>query len=91
MGSVLQFDKLTLRFGDNEPVVRDLSFQVGEGETVALVGESGSGKSVSALSVLRLLDERLVNYPRGPYSTGARICCTPGNAGYGRSGGAPSA
>lgn len=65
MGSVLQFDKLTLRFGDNEPVVRDLSFQVGEGETVALVGESGSGKSVSALSVLRLLDERLVNYPGG--------------------------
>lgn len=38
------------------PTVRDVSFNVGMGETVALVGESGSGKSVSALSVMRLLD-----------------------------------
>ncbi len=39
-------------------VVRELSFSVGAGETVAMVGESGSGKSVSALSLLRLLPER---------------------------------
>ncbi|MFW5824562.1 MAG: ABC transporter ATP-binding protein [Marinobacter sp.] len=65
MASILRFDKLTLRFGNNTPAVEDLSFEVGEGETVALVGESGSGKSVSALSVLRLLDPRLVNYPQG--------------------------
>lgn len=65
MSGVLRFDNFTLSFGDNPPVVRDLSFDVGEGETIALVGESGSGKSVSALSVLRLLDERLVRYPRG--------------------------
>ncbi|MCW5700252.1 MAG: ATP-binding cassette domain-containing protein, partial [Rhodospirillales bacterium] len=35
--------------------VRNVSFTVGHGETVALVGESGSGKSVTALSILRLL------------------------------------
>jgi len=35
--------------------VRDLSFDIGEGESLGLVGESGSGKSVTSLAVLRLL------------------------------------
>lgn len=37
------------------PVVSDVSFSVGRGETVALVGESGCGKSVTALAILGLL------------------------------------
>ncbi len=35
--------------------VDDVSFGVGRGETLALVGESGCGKSVTAFSILRLL------------------------------------
>lgn len=36
--------------------VDDVSFSIDYGKTLALVGESGSGKSVSAMSILRLLD-----------------------------------
>ena len=36
--------------------VQDVSFQIRAGETLALVGESGCGKSVTALSIMQLLD-----------------------------------
>jgi len=36
--------------------VDGVSFEIGEGETLGLVGESGCGKSVTALSILRLVD-----------------------------------
>jgi len=38
------------------PAVRDISLQVPAGKTIALVGESGSGKSITALTILRLLE-----------------------------------
>ncbi len=39
------------------PSVDDVSFSINKGEIVAVVGESGSGKSVTALSIMKLLDK----------------------------------
>ena len=55
---VLRVSKLNIRFpdeGGTSHVVRDLSFTLKRGETLAIVGESGSGKSVTALALMRLL------------------------------------
>ncbi len=65
MSELLNISGLSICFDQGPPVVDSLSLTLRKGETVALVGESGSGKSVSALSILRLLDERHVNYPSG--------------------------
>jgi oligopeptide/dipeptide ABC transporter ATP-binding protein len=46
-------------------VVRDISFSIQSGQTVALVGESGCGKSVTALALARLLPEPPAYYPLG--------------------------
>ena len=56
---VLDVQHLSVRFETKERVVdavRDLSFYVNAGETLAIVGESGSGKSVSSLALMRLVE-----------------------------------
>ncbi|MCU4120179.1 dipeptide ABC transporter ATP-binding protein [Variovorax sp. N23] len=56
---VLAVDDLTVRFSTSERVVdavRNLSFHVERGETLAIVGESGSGKSVTSLALMRLVE-----------------------------------
>lgn len=52
---VLELKDLHIAFA-GQPVVHGVNLSIGSGERVALVGESGSGKSVTALSVLRLLE-----------------------------------
>lgn len=56
---LLDIQDLTVEFATRRGIVRAIekvSFSVAKGETVGIVGESGSGKSVSAYSVLRILD-----------------------------------
>ncbi len=58
--TVLDVRNLSITFEqEGQPVhaVRNVSFTVDKGETVALVGESGSGKSVTALASVALLPE----------------------------------
>jgi len=65
---LLQVENLSVTFrtqGGDIAAVRDISFDIHQSETLAIVGESGSGKSVTALSILKLHDEKQVSYPAG--------------------------
>jgi microcin C transport system ATP-binding protein len=65
---LISVENLSVDFRAGEAVtqaVRNVSFDIGKAETVALVGESGSGKTVTALSILRLLPYPAASHPSG--------------------------
>ena len=58
--ALLEVENLQTHFRTPDGINRavdGVSFQVDEGETLAIVGESGCGKSVTAMSILRLIPE----------------------------------
>ncbi len=60
MDHLLEIEDLRTQFFTSAGVVQavdGITYNVDEGETVAIVGESGCGKSVSALSILRLIPD----------------------------------
>ena len=66
--TLIQVRDLQVAFGHGARqtlAVKGVSFSIGRGETVALVGESGSGKTVSALSILKLLQYPAASHPKG--------------------------
>jgi len=55
---MISVEALTI-FTREQGLVRNVSFEVGEGERVGLIGESGSGKSLTAAAIMGLLPEEL--------------------------------
>jgi len=69
VAKLLEIENLQTQFFTSAGVVRavdGISYDVNEGETIAIVGESGCGKSVGALSILRLIP-----YPPGRITGGS--------------------
>ena len=71
MGVLLEVKNLSTQFNTESGVVKavdGVTYEINEGETLALVGESGCGKSVSALSIMRLIPD-----PPGKITSGQVI------------------
>ena len=56
MDSLLRVEHVTISY-NGEPVVKDVSFELEQGEILGIVGESGSGKSTIVRAIMGLLGE----------------------------------
>jgi microcin C transport system ATP-binding protein len=56
---ILSVDKLSIHTDGCVPLVDELSYELTQGQTLAIVGESGSGKSIASLALLGLLPDSL--------------------------------
>ena len=75
MAPLVEVRDLSVRFAAGPATVdavSHVSFSVAKGEIVALVGELGSGKTVSALSILRLLNYPSASHPSGEIIFGGK-------------------
>jgi peptide/nickel transport system ATP-binding protein len=75
---LLQIKNLSVDFvteSGTTSAVKNVSFHINHGETVAIVGESGSGKTVTSLSILQLLPS-----PPAKYVAGEILFSEPGSA-----------
>lgn len=64
MNDLLKVENLKISFSSRnktKTVVDGISFNIGYGKTLAVVGESGCGKSITALSLMRLVDSKNAN------------------------------
>ncbi len=67
---MIQFERLSYRYpGNQEPVLRDLSFQIEEGEFLLVMGPSGAGKS----TLLRSLNGLVPHFYGGTISGRVRV------------------
>ncbi|KAA9041538.1 ABC transporter ATP-binding protein [Ginsengibacter hankyongi] len=65
---LLEIKNLSIDFvtgNESFSAVKNISFTLNKGETIAIVGESGSGKTVSSLSILQLLPSPPAQYKNG--------------------------
>jgi len=52
----IQFENVEFRYRDDEPIIRNLSFEIRAGEKIAIVGPTGSGKSTLVKLLSRMYD-----------------------------------